>query len=292
VPSATLPAASATPELAGPLRVGVQVGHWKIEEMPAEQQRLRKASGSYWGGYDEWELNMMIAERVQRQLEAAGVLVDLLPATVPPGYLADAFISVHADGVTGDAAALRRGWKLAAPFRASPASAALSDAVSASYPVATGLPADTRGASFDMRAYYAFSSYRYVYAIAPATPAIIVETGFMTHPLDRALLFEETERVARGISEGVLDFLASYDRADEKSRQPTYTTMLRTTSEIALRTHADAAAGSDAVLAERQRLVPLSELRDWYLVTSYGVWDIGWVLKSDVVMTDEPLTAP
>jgi N-acetylmuramoyl-L-alanine amidase len=272
--------------------VGVQVGHWKIEEMPEEQKRLRKASGSYWGGYDEWELNMLIAERVQRQLEAAGVVVDLLPATVPPGYRADAFVSVHADGVAGAAAAVRRGWKLAAPFRASAASLALAEAVSTSYPAATGLPADTRGASFDMRAYYAFSSYRYVHAIAPQTPAIIVETGFMTHPLDRALLFDETDRVARGIAEGVLNFLADYDRADVLVSQPTFSTMLRTTGGVPLRTHADAGAGGEARLEQGQRLVPLSELRDWYLVTSYGVWDIGWVMKSDVVMTDEPLTPP
>lgn len=43
-------------------------------------------------------MNKDVAERVATILRARGVEVDALPALVPPGYLADAFVSLHADG--------------------------------------------------------------------------------------------------------------------------------------------------------------------------------------------------
>ncbi|MGB9632620.1 MAG: hypothetical protein ACPL8I_04790, partial [Chloroflexaceae bacterium] len=93
-------APTATPDPAAPRRVGLQVGHCRIEEHPDEQVNLRRFSGAYYRGYDEWELNIIIARQTMERLEAAGVVVDLLPATVPPGYLADGFVSIHVDGAT------------------------------------------------------------------------------------------------------------------------------------------------------------------------------------------------
>jgi hypothetical protein len=51
---------------------------------------------------------------VQKQLQDAGVTVDLLPATVPPGYDADAFVAIHADDGGG---ADPGGWKISTVLR-------------------------------------------------------------------------------------------------------------------------------------------------------------------------------
>ncbi len=47
---------------------------------------------------EEADVVLEIAKKVKTSLEAKGVVVDLLPATIPIDYFADAFISIHADG--------------------------------------------------------------------------------------------------------------------------------------------------------------------------------------------------
>ena len=58
-----------------------------------------------------------------------------------------------------------------------------------------------------MKFYYAFNNRRYYYAVAPSTPAAIIETGFVTSPDDRALLAGEPDRAAAGVAAGLLGFL-------------------------------------------------------------------------------------
>jgi N-acetylmuramoyl-L-alanine amidase len=123
------------------------VGHLRSDELPEELARLRASTGARWGSVTEAELNLAVANRVKPLLEAQGVVVDLLPATVPPGYDADAFIAIHADGSSSPAA---RGWKLATPWRTSAVSRALMHAVAAAYGPATGLPQDSGGVTFNM----------------------------------------------------------------------------------------------------------------------------------------------
>jgi hypothetical protein len=60
-----------------------------------------------------------------------------------------------------------------------------------------------------MTAYYAFNWPRYEHAIHPFTPAAIVETGFLTSAVDRAIIVAAPERAAAGIADGVLAFLAA-----------------------------------------------------------------------------------
>jgi N-acetylmuramoyl-L-alanine amidase len=259
--------------------VGLQVGHWQVRELPDELAKIRGDSGAYYRGYDEWEVNIEIARSLQRRLEAAGVVVDLLPATIPVAYQADAFVSLHCDGVGGELAARRRGWKAATPFRASPAAEALLEAMEESYGRVTGLPPDTRGASFDMRAYYAFASYRYQHAIAPTTPAIIVEAGFMTHPEDRTLLFDDPDRVAQGIAEGLLAFLAQRDLADTT---PPELPSLRVGDGVSLFERPSQSAEIVRALDRGEALVTLSRADGWFLVTTREGWDIGWVRAGDV----------
>jgi N-acetylmuramoyl-L-alanine amidase len=190
----------------GPKRVGLQAGHWLVEQSPGELSRLQ--AGTSGGGKQEWEVNLDIAQRAKLLLEAAGVEVDLLPATVPMRYRAHAFVSIHADG---DAAGQLSGFKVARPgFSSIPAEDDhLVAALNGAYAVATGLPRDDEHISLRMRYYYAFNSRRYCHAVAPGVPQAIVETGFLTSAADRGLLLGNPDAAARGIAGGVLAFLST-----------------------------------------------------------------------------------
>src|SRR5256885_12053320 len=67
----------------GPRRVGIQVGHWKTDEAPAELDRLVVQTGASWEGINEVDVNLDIAQRVAVILNTKGIAVDLLPTTVP-----------------------------------------------------------------------------------------------------------------------------------------------------------------------------------------------------------------
>lgn len=291
-PTATAPP-TATPTPAPP-RVGLQVGHWRIEEHADEMARLRLFSGAYYGGYDEWEVNMVIAEAARERLEAAGVTVDLLPARVPVGYEADAFVSIHVDGVTGPAAATRRGWKVATPFRASAASEGLAAAIAAVYPAVTGLPTDAEEASFNLRAYYAFAHYRYWHSVAPTTPAAIVELAFMTHPADRELIFERPGLLAEGLADGILAYLDAYHPLSAEARAPVGRGMLRPATEgTPLFARPSEQSAVLLTLGPETRLAPMEEREGWALAFTHGgEWELGWVRLADVVETGEGLAPP
>jgi N-acetylmuramoyl-L-alanine amidase len=205
-------AALVAPRPAGPTvaraagwRVGLQAGHWQAAEMPAEMSRLRAQTGTYGGGWNEWELALDVAQRAARRLEAEGIEVDVLPATIPPGYTADAFVALHADGdVTGRFS----GYKLARASRSRipETDDRFVEILTETYGAATGLPLDNR-VSRGMLGYYAFASHRFTHAIAPGTPAAILEMGFMTNRHDLSVLLGDRETVAAGISRGVYRFL-------------------------------------------------------------------------------------
>lgn len=190
----------------GPPRVGIQVGHWKAAEAPDEQEGLRDNTGAQAAGFTEWETNLHIAEITKARLEAAGVVVDLFPVTIPPGYVADAFISIHADGNMDGRV---HGYKIAPPWRDRSGNAAqLSDLIEESYGAETGLAIDPN-ISRNMRGYYAFNWRRYEHAIHPMTPAAIVETGFLTNANDRRVIVHRPDISAKGIAAGVMRFLAA-----------------------------------------------------------------------------------
>ncbi len=189
----------------GPKRVGLQAGHWRSNEVPREQIRL-VGGGTSGGGKAEWEVNLDIAQRAAAILESYGVQVDVLPATVPSGYRAHAFISLHADG---DLTGALRGYKIArAGFSPIPETDdVLVEALYAAYGQATGLSRDDAHVSRRMLYYYAFNSRRYCHAIAPGVPAAIIELGFLTNGADRAFLFARPDAAAEGVARGVLRFL-------------------------------------------------------------------------------------
>lgn len=187
-------------------RVALQVGHWRIDELPEDQARLRGQTGGSGGGFREVDINLAVAERAAAILERHGVAVDILPATVPRGYAADAFIAIHCDASSDLTIS---GFKLAR-YRDSARPThddALIAALRARYDEATGLRWDdniTRA----MSGYYAYNQRRYQTVISPRTPSAIFELGFLTNPGDRALLVGDQDRVATALAYGVLDYLA------------------------------------------------------------------------------------
>ena len=200
VTRATAPAAAA-------VNVAIQAGHWKSNELPAAFARLRGSTGAGGGGRTEAQVTVDIAGRVARILRSRGLTAEVLPATVPTGYTADLFISLHADGNTSTRP---RGYKVSTRWRSEVAAldAVLVQAIEAGYSRVTGMPRDgsiTRA----MRGYYAYSSYRgEEYRLGATTPAAILEMGFMSNATDRAIMFNNPELVARGVVAGIDNFYA------------------------------------------------------------------------------------
>ena len=190
----------------GPKRVGLQAGHWLTDQVPPELGRLQ--NGAVGGGKQEWEVNLDVAQRVAALLEASGIQVDVLPATVPPRYRANAFIALHADG---DPAGQARGFKVARPgFSSLPTvDDRLVQAINETYGVETELPRDDEHISLRMRYYYAFNSRRYCHAVAPGVPQAIVEMGYLTSAADRQYLIGDPSRLANALADSIQSFLAS-----------------------------------------------------------------------------------
>jgi len=188
----------------GPRRIGLQAGHWLNEDVPPELGRLQ--GGAVGGGKQEWQVNLDIAQRTAALLENAGVQVDVLPATVPPRYQANAFIALHADG---DPAGLAHGFKVARPgFSSLPVvDDQLVDTLNQVYGADTALPRDDEHISLRMRYYYAFNSRRYCHAVAPGVPQAIIEMGYLTSAEDRGYLIGDPDLLAHGLADGILSFL-------------------------------------------------------------------------------------
>lgn len=196
----------------GPPRVGVQIGHDGVAAHPDELGHLRGNTGGFALGRSELSVNRGVAAALKRRLKAQGVAVDLLRATPPAGYTADLVLALHTDSLAPDVARGRTGYKSAhfEPPR-SPLESRLKRLVDASYLRATGLPDDTANVTSAMREYYAFNFRRYAHTVHPATPALIVELGYLSSPHDAALL-RRPERVAGALTGGVVQFLQSRNR--------------------------------------------------------------------------------
>jgi N-acetylmuramoyl-L-alanine amidase len=205
-PAGAAPNEENLPAQSGP-RVGLQVGHLFIDQLPEDQARLRGQTGASAGGYREVDINLAVVQRTAAILEANGVVVDVLPATVPRDYLADAFVAVHCDAPL-DGSSGPRGYKLAR-YRDSlipERDDALIEAISDHYGRATRLPLDPN-VSRAMTGYYAYNARRYETIISRQTPSTIIELGYLTNPIDRALLVGSQEIISRALADGILTFL-------------------------------------------------------------------------------------
>lgn len=190
----------------GPKRVGLQAGHWLVDQVPPELHGLE--AGATGGGKQEWQVNLDVAQRTAALLQASGIQTDVLPATVPPRYQANAFIAIHADGdTTGE----DRGFKVARPgFSSIPdVDDRLVDAINQTYGSETELPRDDAHISLRMRYYYAFNARRYCHAVSPGVPQAIIELAYLTNATDRQYLIGDPEKLAQALSDSIQAFLAT-----------------------------------------------------------------------------------
>src|SRR6266850_2774741 len=198
-------------DLKGARRVGLQVGHLDTTNVPKEYgTRIQFQTGTSWAGFNEVDVNEEIAERMATLLKAQGIEVDILPTTVPEGYLADAFIALHCDG---DGVGELSGFKMAHSTRRNPYEDALLNSVKSSYAKATGLSYDAEHISRAMINLYSFNWSRYQHATSALTPSTIIELGFLSNDDDRDILLNHADRVATGVVNGLLDFLDTHPRS-------------------------------------------------------------------------------
>ncbi len=194
-----------------PRRVGIQVGHWQTDEVPKEYgTRILAQTGTSWAGYSEVDVTMEIADRMATLLTAQGIKVDILPATVPEGYLADVFIALHCDG---DGVGELSGFKMAHGSRRGPYEDKLLSTIKDTYATATGMAYDSEHISRGMTQYFAFNWSRYQHATSPFTPAAIIELGFLSNDDDRGLLVKKPDVIATGLVNGILAFIDANPRS-------------------------------------------------------------------------------
>jgi N-acetylmuramoyl-L-alanine amidase len=193
-----LPTASPRP------RIGLVAGHWGNDSGAVCQDGLTEVS-----------LNLKIATMVKELLEGEGYEVDLLKEfdSRLPEYQAVALVSIHNDSCEyfNDQAT---GYKVAAaPSSIYPEKATrLTACISQRYKAITGMQFHYNTITRDMKEYHAFSE------IHSDTTAAIIETGFMN--LDREMLTNRTDLVARGVASGVLCFVRNEDIPNVPTSMP------------------------------------------------------------------------
>ena len=191
-----------------PIKVGIQIGHWKVSEHP-EITALHTRTGGEANGVSELEINLAVGNIIKKQLKPYGITVELLPATIPPKYEADLFISLHADSVSNPQ---RRGYKSAyfEPLR-NDFDKLLQEHIDKAFLTNTHLPSDDSNVSSDMYEYYAFNKQRFRHVIAPGTPGLIVEMGYISNAKD-IIFLKDSKRPATAISKGIVSYLLELGR--------------------------------------------------------------------------------
>ncbi len=180
-----------TPTSQANLHVGIVAGHWGNDSGAVCSDGLTEAS-----------VNLTIATLVKQELINAGYPVDLLQEFDErlKGFHGLVLVSIHNDSCEyiNDEAT---GFKVAAalsntvPEDAQRLTACMIDR----YQKATGLKFHYNSITPDMTNYHAFNE------INPLTPAAVIETGFLN--LDRQILTQHPDVVAKGVSQGILCFL-------------------------------------------------------------------------------------
>ncbi len=281
----TAPPAPIEP-LAGPWVVAVQPGHWEVENLPDELARLRTSTGAEHGTVREVDLNRAVAAALIERIEAKGWKALLVPATVPPGLRADAFLSIHADWSSDPG---MRGWKLAASWRSSGASRALLASLSEAFGGTGGLPRSPDAATVNMRGYFAFNSRRFEHASSPYTPAALLELGFLTNEEDRTLMKTNPSFYADVIVKGLERYFAGRERSRTDDLRPLDLPWVAAgpAGAVVRRSPEDA---SEALwtLEPDSVLLPVDESGGWYEVFVRKAWATGWVRKAETVPAEDP----
>lgn len=189
-----------------PPHVGIQAGHARTYDAPDELAVLRNSIGAFQDDWGESIVNLDVARRVVALLQRDGLVVDLLPTTIPSHYRADVFVALHADaaqdkGLTGFKVT-RSDWSTSTL-----ADDRLVAYLVAEYAARTGLPEHRYSISDNMMQYYVFNYRKFEHSLDPSTPAAIIEMGFLTNSGDRRLLREQPDTVAAAVASGVTRFL-------------------------------------------------------------------------------------
>ena len=154
----------------------------------------------------EASVNAKVAEIVAARLRRAGADVEIFEEYDKRlnGLHADVLVSLHADSCIDTS-----GFKAAnSSNSAIPViEARLLDCFNEHYAVATELDIHHDTVTFNMTEYHAFNR------VAPDTPAIILEMGFMGG--NRSLLANRPQAAAKGVSDGILCFFNLEDRPQE-----------------------------------------------------------------------------
>lgn len=147
----------------------------------------------------EVDIAAAVAQRVAKRLRQAGADITIFEEYDPRlnGLQADVLLSIH-----GDSCIDVSGYKAArGVFSQIPETDdKLIDCINQMYPMATQLSIHGESITHNMTEYHAWQR------IAPTTPAAILEIGFLGG--DQELLVNHPARVAKGISDALICFLA------------------------------------------------------------------------------------
>lgn len=182
--------------------IGVVVGHWDDSNDPGAVCQ---------DGLTEFQVNQDVATRVKENLTNEGFDVDLLKEFDPRlnGYRSLALVSIHADSCqyVNDEAT---GFKVAAALSTQyPEKAArLTACLRNRYIENTGMRYHSHSVTPDMTSYHAFNE------IDVDTTAVIMEVGFLN--LDRQILTQHQDLVAKGISDGILCYVRNEDVSQQE----------------------------------------------------------------------------
>lgn len=187
VPQGNWPTPTALPSP----RIGIVSGHWGND------------SGAVCpDGLTEEQVNLRIATQVRKNLQAEGYEVDLLQEKDPRlfQYQATALVSIHNDScqyINNEATGYKVAAAMSSPY---PEKAArLTACLTHRYAEVTGMKFHFNTITPDMTSYHAFDE------INSNTTAAIIETGFLN--LDRDILVNQYEKVADGVSAGILCYI-------------------------------------------------------------------------------------
>ncbi len=146
-------------------------------------------------GLTEVTVNSALADRVAARLREEGIPTDILDEFDPrlESYSASALVSIHADSCDY-INELATGFKISGSSITD--SSSLSICIEHAYQEATGLEYHPDSITPHMTDYHAFRK------IAPGTPAIIIEVGFLN--LDREILTSGSDVVVNGLANGIV----------------------------------------------------------------------------------------
>jgi N-acetylmuramoyl-L-alanine amidase len=267
-------------------RVALQIGHYKSNEMPEEIAHLRGQTGGSGGGRTEVEVSFDIARRAAVMLQSRGVHVDILPATVPPSYTADVFVAIHCDAVTDPNP---HGFKLARSEE-SPipkTDDALMNFIYEQYEQATGMRRDNR-ITPGMTGYYSFYDPYRQYTISKITPAVILETGFITSPIDQKILFNRPDDVARGLANGIIVFLNRRPPLNERENPISLAPAIEAAQTITGVYDAPNGGNLMAYVNKQQVFLSFSTSGDSYRVWLPVLERTGYLRKTDTILVNIP----